>query len=265
MQHQAETQPGTNLNQRLDAYATSVQANRASGWKERLGGWRPYAAALGSGLALTTAADADIIYSGPLNLSASINASNVGSHNAVFLTIASGHFAASVRRSTGGGQAIFRTNANAGSRVIGGNNAFGSLKRFASGARITFRSSKGKSSLLGGAPLFHRSNNGATFGQFQSGVAGFAGFVLPNGDLGWISLKWQDPDFPKDPDTINAMNWAYQNAYRDRIKAGQTKAMPEPSGLTLALLAAGSAGVLALRKRRRAETAASQPPSGQTV
>ena len=66
-----KTNPEPNdLNSRLDAYAMSAAVNRSAHWRDKLGNWPVYAAAAGSAFALTTSATADIIYSGPQNLTA---------------------------------------------------------------------------------------------------------------------------------------------------------------------------------------------------
>src|SRR5260370_22525317 len=49
MEHQLDVQRNKDLAGQLDAYAASLRANTA-GWKERLPGCTPYAAAVGSGL-----------------------------------------------------------------------------------------------------------------------------------------------------------------------------------------------------------------------
>src|SRR5436309_2940376 len=59
------------LRSRLDAYAQSAAVNNARDWREKLGTWSVFAAAAGASLALTTSATADIIYSGPQNLTTS--------------------------------------------------------------------------------------------------------------------------------------------------------------------------------------------------
>ena len=61
-----------NLEAKLDAYEASAAVGSSVAGKDRQRTWPVYAAAAGSGLAMATAAGADIIYSGPQNLSASI-------------------------------------------------------------------------------------------------------------------------------------------------------------------------------------------------
>ena len=70
MKKPSQLQQGTNLADQLDTYSASVRAKQtARWWSKRIQRWTPYAAAVGSSLALTTAADAGIIYSGPQNVS----------------------------------------------------------------------------------------------------------------------------------------------------------------------------------------------------
>ena len=63
---------GVNLKAKLDAYEASSAVGSGAAAKKRQRTWPVYAAAAGSGLAMATSAEAGIVYSGPLNLSASI-------------------------------------------------------------------------------------------------------------------------------------------------------------------------------------------------
>ena len=104
-----------------------------------------------------------------------------------------------------------------------------------------------------GGGLRHRPGSNKhknTVGLFARSATGFAGFQFDDGEVGWIRLKWQDVNSDGYPDQLTAIDWAYNSTPGESILAGQT-AVPEPGSLSLALLAAGSAGVLALRKRRR--------------
>ena len=65
---------GVNLEAQLDAYEASSSLGDGAAGKRWHRAWPIYAAAAGSSLAMTTAAGAAIIYSGPnQNVSASIN------------------------------------------------------------------------------------------------------------------------------------------------------------------------------------------------
>ncbi len=66
MDHQPSIPRSHGLSDQLEAYSATARSHSAV-WKRRVRRWTPYAAAIGSSLALTTAADAAVIYSGPLN------------------------------------------------------------------------------------------------------------------------------------------------------------------------------------------------------
>ncbi len=94
-----------------------------------------------------------------------------------------------------------------------------------------------------------------TYGDFNKGRTGFAGFRFRTGSLsgmplyhyGWIRLRWDDflvayQDFPQIETVID---WAYNTTSNAPIHIGT---VPEPSTLVLALMAAGAAGVQAWRR-----------------
>ena len=91
-------------------------------------------------------------------------------------------------------------------------------------------------------------------------ATGFAAFRVAAGTLSgqpafdycWIRLVWTDPGKPGFPTKLTAIDWACNMTPNQPIEAGATSAsVPEPSSLTLALLATGAAGVLAWRRRRQ--------------
>ncbi len=106
-----------------------------------------------------------------------------------------------------------------------------------------------------------------TYGNFNKGQTGFAGFRFRAGSLsgmplyhyGWIRLQWDDflLAYQNFPQFETVIDWAYNSTSNAPIHIGDTGAVPEPSTLVLALLAAGSAGVQAWRRclpsRRRIE------------
>ena len=79
----------------------------------------------------------------------------------------------------------------------------------------------------------------------QSRYLGIKFLIAGQQHLGWaeISMQKLDPSF-------TVLGYAYEDAPGVSILAGDTGTVPEPS--TLALFAAGAAGVLALRRKRRA-------------
>lgn len=119
----------------------------------------------------------------------------------------------------------------------------GGLKHLASGAAI--------SSL----PQWFQSASMQP-GQFASGKTGFAGvrFAETEGgkfDYGWVRLEYFNSGGPGG-NTIEAIDWAYNNTPGGAITAGEESAAPsapEPSTAAMALLAAGWTGILALRRR----------------
>jgi hypothetical protein len=89
------------------------------------------------------------------------------------------------------------------------------------------------------------------FTHFSNNHTGFGGFELPASKGG--GYAWMRFDLITGPsgrvDDLETVDWAYNNA-GGGISAEQG-AVPEPSSKALALLALGSAGVLAWRKRRQ--------------
>lgn len=82
---------------------------------------------------------------------------------------------------------------------------------------------------------------------------GFAGFSFNNAgqtDYGWVRLTYSVGANGL-PDSMTAIDWAYDST-GNPIQAGQTiAATPEPATAGLAALALGSAGILALRRKRK--------------
>jgi len=124
-------------------------------------------------------------------------------------------------------------------------NGSGALKKLASGALISAgKINHAGSALLRSYTVHRNSSREGVIGTWGSGGAGFGGFRLTNGDLGWVRLKY---DF--NSGTMTAVDWAYNNVAGQSINAGQTAGgIPEPS--TAALLALAGAGAACLRRRR---------------
>ena len=80
--------------------------------------------------------------------------------------------------------------------------------------------------------------------------------TVRNPHLGWIRLNVQDTTGDGYPDKLTAVDWAYESNPFTPIRAGDVGAAPEPSSLTLASLALGAAGVMALRRRQAAKAPA---------
>jgi hypothetical protein len=258
-----------NLTQQLDAYA-SAHPERTIGWKAWLRGWPAYAAATGSSLALTTAADAGIIYSGP-NRDVSAHAtvtgaagSKTGNNHAAF-TGAGATFILDVLAKKGTVLGAHTSGAAAGMGGVhldlltnGAGGVFAFVKNLALNAKI--------SSLAGGFKTIaeaearvHVGSVGVTSGSFnpaQGAVTGFVGVKINNTmtsqtDYGWIRLQVSDNGIGDgNPHKITAIDWAYQND-GSPILAGDTGPLTTPAPTALTLLATGAAGVLAWRKMRQ--------------
>ncbi len=157
-----------------------------------------------------------------------------------------------------------------GLAVIGGSNVHllvqsGAVRRlssgaFISGARNAATGAKTNGFLGGSHPLAARASYrtaAAGTGTVKRGwtqTEGFAAFSInPGGgtDYGWIRLKFTIGS-DDGVDSLTAIDWAYQATTSSAITAGDTgiSGAPEPSTAALMLLAAGAAGVGALRKRR---------------
>jgi hypothetical protein len=273
----------------LEGYATSLRAN-GNHWKDRLATWPAFAAATGSALALATAAGADIIYSGIQNLSISISNQHTvtgpfgrisqktapikmnlaGPTNIkLFLQhVQFSHTNVVTAGLLGNGAATSFGGHTAGTGKMLTNN--GLVKHLASGARISagagvFASAPFQKALhFAGSSSFsgHHSFQGGSFPK--STRRGFAGVSFGQAGarhFGWIRLEWQDTNGVTNgagdpiPNTLTAIDWAYESAPGVGILAGAT---PEPSTLALALMATGSTGLLAWRKWRKAEGANGQ-------
>ena len=301
MPTRAELTIDGDLRVQLDAYAATVSANTRN-WKERMRDWLPYAAAVGSGLALTTAADAGIIYSGPQNLTLSIPFGTrkiyfYGSRGTQTIKSSGGQAQkiAPLQMNVGGAQAGSRINLNLfflhteifpfmtshtyrlvsvsapkggllTNRLLMGDGH--GLKRLNSGQKI----SAGAGPFSAHGVLAIASNLRERYGSISgtwftrpfnaNNLEGFAGVRFTQGGqthYGWIRLETTIPN-GRGPLVLKAIDWAYNDVPDAPINAG---AIPEPSSMALALLAAGSLGVLAWRRRRQA-LANAAPDTGST-
>jgi hypothetical protein len=251
------------MNTRLDSTtfaAPSARDATPSVLKNHLADWRAFAAAAGAGLAAASAADAAIIYTDPSSKPVA-NSGNFQTN----IAIGSANVRLFAGSSAGG---AWRTNVIGISNKVGV--AHGTAELFATSH--VFRTTNRNAKLFANGQLIGSTGKHGTFkknyaglrshifsapnthtgGNFLTGKTGFAGFDLPDGDLGWIRLEISSNGSGL-PDTITAIDWAYNDVAGATITGGQTGAVPEPSAL--GLLAMGSAGVLAWRKRRNAAAA----------
>jgi hypothetical protein len=269
------------LNHKLDQYSAAARGQTARG--KSVAELAGYAAAAGASLAMAGSADAAIIYSGVQNVIAQIDptAQATGS---TFQNVDAATF-------TMGGSVFHPIVGNAGAlggpsakylgrAILSASNSPGFL---AGNGVANFLSAShadigpGGNFLTASSVLlrrrFNRANRGvgsvnnSSAGNFAPGATGIVGVQLRSGDYGWIRLRVDDLGLNQPfstilagaggaignglnyPDKITVIDWAYEDSGA-AIHAG---AVPEPS--SLALLAAGAAGVSAFRRRKAAKTA----------
>ena len=250
----------SDLKSRMQAYRQSAGARIAAGCRDRFGNWFVYAAAAGSALALSSNASASIVY-GTVNQSASITPLNgaIGENSAFAPTfnidgVPFGLAVFSARSQFGPG--THGNGADALNQTLHDGleiNNSGALKRLASGDQVSAgKMSFLKASSLHGLALFGTSN-GAASGTWPKSQQGFAGIgIQKNGHtyLGWLRLEYFESNGAIDK--VEAFDYAYNTVPGGSIAAGDT-GVPEPSTAALTLLAAGAAGIAALRRRRAAK------------
>lgn len=262
------------LESRLYAYSANVKSSTRGILKHAAEHWPKYAAAAGSVVAMATNAAAQIVYSGPQNLTASVNSVGplhssapppqypvvgldpaTSAHKTAYLQGSIG-FQIGVKQECCGDGFL-----NGAASVKG----LGGLAFLETGSQFSLRK-LGKSVNISTlpnnfhtGPLFLKTVNfgttGAhnTHGAWTSGKSGFGAFRFTVGgkqDYGWVRLIYTDSSNGA-PDSITAIDWAY-GADGTPIITDVPSATPEPSTADLALLAAGALGVLALRRRKKA-------------
>ncbi len=264
------------LSNRLAIHFKASNPARAT----RRGDWRIFASAACSVLAGTTGASAgQIIYNGGSPVTASIaSVGPSGSASALKLvhlsnaahTAVVGVFGVGVGQQSfaslvgsafipGGGAAAFLRDP-----VIGGGPTATPIRMLASGSMISAGAGNFHPPCPCGSQLVAEQKPGihSSVG-WQAAKTGFAGFFFQSTgtagaghvDYGWVRLVFT-VGVNGAANSITAIDWAY-DAAGDPIQAGEgtTAATPEPSTGALALLASGSAGVLALWRRRKLQSA----------
>lgn len=249
------------LDFRLSGYSAGAKvAAAARRLRSRTGNWPVYAAAAGSALAMTTSASASIIsgvYTG------------TGPNGGVSVRpLANGH--SSVKGLLFGLGEI-NIKAQSGTNVFGHFTNFSAegilpLKIFEAGSYGQYAKNFGFggqiSSAAGvlaasGARIARALFTSSSAGSFHPGQPGYVGFALDAGG-GTANYGWLKLEFSFDPQTtqgvLEALGFGYETTAGKAIAAGDTggTATPEPGTMALGILAAGAAGVVALRRRRQA-------------
>jgi hypothetical protein len=251
----------------LEKYFATLAASPAlETLKRSAANWHFYAAVTGSAVAMATNASAGVIYS---NTAVPVGpVANVGP-GATIDTSAKVHL-----KTAGGGPngisfrvGLFQSGANeSGSALVRDSTAAkllflipsgsNKLKKLASGTMI---STNLKGVWEGGvAPLATQTatangshiNHGWPAGN-QTGFAAFRFTTASKGfDFGWVRLKYTLGSNGL-ANAVTAVDYAYDDTGASILAGQTTSATPEPSTAALALLAAGAAGVMALRRRRQ--------------
>ncbi|MBS0660765.1 MAG: PEP-CTERM sorting domain-containing protein [Verrucomicrobia bacterium] len=203
-------------------------------WTQRVG---TYSLLAGGVLAASAdTADAQIFYSGPLNIS-------IGQGNAFGLDLNSDSF----------------NDLTLKNYVFVGGNYMGATVTFAPGQLVGFSasglsyvSSLAPNALIGpgtvgpsffGSMAYGSANPNAQFNNSNGGLLGLSFPAGGNTLYGWVRVNINQTS-----GTFTIVDYAYQTSPGTAINAG---AIPEPS-VTLGLLAAGAAGLGIYRRRRQA-------------
>jgi hypothetical protein len=274
--------PDSDLNRQLEAYAAVAKSPRPNA-RRRWGNWPMYAAATGAALAGASAASAEIIYSGPQDLSiramfdltAPSLPIDIDGNNDIF-DFAAYNFGAPQRSFFARVNVKFSGVGRSGGVFTSG----GDAKIFPSGALISgtrglhrqvivasgFRETNCFVSGFPTHPGLRCTGRTGDFGDLAGGFLGveFNGKTSHGGsgprEFGWIQVALGLTSLagggPPAPDAVEVIDWAYNTD--GPILAGQTSGpspVPEPRTLPVMLLAAGAAGVLAWKRRRQSAKA----------
>lgn len=243
------------INRQLQLYSKTAEARLATrDHNKRTSNWVAYAAAAGAAMSVVPAAEAGTIFY--VNPQPDFTASRSQTLHVDLNNDAVNDFLFQ----------IYSTAPRTFGAELGGSNLNRVLKtgnflvrKLASGNTIGAASGQGN---LGLFLRFSSPGTSGSVGQFAPSQTGFAGVKLHLNDgdhFGWIRIH-VGADTDGFPNLITVKDWAFDCTPGEAIKAGDGTSssasctpgsggsVPEPS--SLALLAAGAAGLMAFRKRR---------------
>jgi len=253
---------GSPLDARLSDYAsiTRISATARTLYR-RTGNWPVYAAATGSALAMATGASASIITSGIVSgiYPSGVSVSPGGPNTQLGLIPG---LSVKIHALSSAAGPVVQLQLQASHAGPAQENIF--FSQFSDMAKNFGFESPIAPGLLPGSGVGHTENvqaffTGNLYGNFVAGRPGFVGLSFSTGhgntDYGWIELQF-DNNKSGIPYYLEAL------AFGIDTNPGQTPGtllageidngfIPEPSTLSLAILASGAAGVMALRRRRK--------------
>jgi hypothetical protein len=260
----AQDRSGSQLDARLSEYTgiTRVSATTKT-IHRRTRNWSIYAAATGSALAMATGASASIITSGIVSgvYPSGVSVNPGGPHTQVGLI--PGLSVKLHALSTAAGPVVQLQLLASHENII--------FSQFSDSARNFGFESPIAPGLAPGGGVGHTENvqaffSGHVYGNFAAGKPGFIGLSFATGhgntDYGWIELEFMN-NRSGIPYYLEALAFGVNTNPGQRpgsLLAGEINNgfIPEPGTLSLSILAAGAAGVMALRRRRK-EAAAPTP------
>ncbi len=243
------------LDSRLSGYSAGARvAAAARRLRSRTGNWPVYAAAAGSALAMTTSASASIISgvytgTGP-NGGVSVQPTAGNGSSVKGLLFPPGEI--NIKATAGSTFVALSVEGILPLKIFEGPLNSQYAKNFAAGANISAAAGILAAS---GARIAKAFFSGSSFGSFLAGQPGYVGFALDMGsgniDYGWLKLEVTNSSGV--PQILEALGYGIETTANTAIKAGDTGPgpVPEPGTMALGVLAAGAAGVVALRRRRQ--------------
>ncbi|TWT42679.1 PEP-CTERM sorting domain-containing protein [Botrimarina hoheduenensis] len=262
---------------RLNAYRRRSNAATKMAPARGTKSWGAYAAATGAAMAGAHTAEAAIVHVTPADplraVAATTNASqsrnlalDIDFDGAIDLNLFVGTYSAQTPFTSNGTPYVFDGDIGvalgsgpgvmAGWQIAPGNMGSNLAQMLSSGSNISAGQSFNANALLASFAVGDiQTSNGSSvsasvgfgYGEFPVGGTGVAGFRFQKEGAthyGWIRVRIEANEKGL-PAVVEALEWAYEDEAGKAIRAGL---VPEPAGL--ALLAAGAAGVAALRRRQ---------------